>query len=69
MSSRIKLAGYAAVWGAVGQSPRLGGPHPQWKLHERFAPGAFADSIAVDHILALFKHDDMLTLASNSAGT
>ncbi|MGC2493286.1 HK97 family phage prohead protease [Candidatus Binatus sp.] len=69
MSGRIKLVGYAAIWGAIGQGPKLGAPHPQQKLHERFAPGAFADSIADDHIRVLYKHDDMLSFASNSTGS
>ena len=58
MSNRPKLVGYAAVWGAVGKTPRYG-------LHERIAPGAFADSIVFDPIRALWMHNGYLELAFN----
>jgi HK97 family phage prohead protease len=59
MNRQPRLVGYAVVFGAIGQSSRKEG-------RLRIAPGAFASSIRSNgEILALFKHDWWLELASN----
>ena len=58
MNGRPTLTGYAATFWAVTKTPKLGSYH-------RIAPGAFADSIRTDEILACWKHDWCLESASN----
>jgi HK97 family phage prohead protease len=53
-----KLIGYAAVWAAITSTPKFG-------CYERFAAGAFADSIDSDDIQALWQHNWGLEIAFN----
>ena len=55
-----KIVGYAAVWSAVSHAPRHG-------FYERFAVGAFSDSIRSDGIAAFWLHLWECELAFNRA--
>jgi len=67
MTRHPRLEGYAAVFWAIGKQPKQ-------DFYQRIAPGAFAESIRTDEILALWKHDlalelgDVLSLKENSRG-
>jgi hypothetical protein len=55
-----RIAGHAAVFNTEGD----GG----W-FREKIAPGAFADSIQVDDVRALWNHDPNFVLGRNRSGT
>ena len=57
---QLRIIGHAAVFNVLGD----GG----W-FREKVAPGAFADSIQVDDVRALFNHDPNYVLGRNRAGT
>lgn len=63
----------AAGNGLQGVGIRYGSPtqigQAPWGFQERFAPGAFADSLASDDVLLLDNHDMSKPLARKSAGT
>jgi HK97 family phage prohead protease len=59
-SEKPKISGHAAVFNVMGD----GG----W-FREKVAPGAFADSIQVDDVRALFNHDANIVLGRNRSGT
>ena len=54
----VHLRGHAAVFNQIGDG--------RWFL-EKIAPGAFADSIPVDDVRALFNHDANYVLGRNKA--
>lgn len=58
--SKPRIVGHAAVFNVMGD----GG----W-FREKIAPGAFADSIDVDDVRALWNHDSNYVLGRNKAGT
>ena len=59
-----KIVGHAAVFNSPASIGSVA-----WGWRETVAPGAFADTIEVDDVRALFNHDPNYVLGRNVAGT
>ena len=59
------IEGYAAVFNS--RSENLGGRY--WEYYEEIMPGAFADALREDDVVANFNHDSNMVLARNTSGT